>query len=472
MKRIAIILFVGLLLQGPAFSQPASVTDSENGPDFWASFPPANESNETLLLRFRDEIVAAAGLKGGFEELHLPADLRRERVTILGAHNGSGERHFAIAFPAPGLPAELADKPNWSQHGNSVVWTSDSCPKELIRSLMVSLPKASAGNLNRFQMLMRADWMGLPRTGDSAVVKLPGGSLGEALASIDQVEIEGSIGESVDMSMKTQFADRSQNAIVADAWRSFLLTFRGGAGGPQQVLDSLSRAQVFENGRHLEVRVPLTLTALERLQHAQASRQFLNWTQLGYQRESSDHAPELFQTLGAVKGARVADLGAGSGFFTLRLARAVGPEGKVFAVDINAPVLACLRERVKASGLAQVEVIEGEVDDPNLGGKDLDAVLIVNAYHEMSAYQEILQHLKRSLRVGGKLVLLEPYSPEGEKKTREEQVESHQIAPEMVAQELEAAGFKVTLLDREFTSNKHEDHSHHNGLVVAQKPSQ
>ncbi len=144
----------------------------------------------------------------------------------------------------------------------------------------------------------------------------------------------------------------------------------------------------------------------------------------------------------------------------------------MFAVDINAPVLAGLRERVKASGLAQVEVIEGEVDNPNLGGKDLDAVLIVNAYHEMSAYQEILQHLKRSLRVGGKLVLLEPYSPEGEKKTREEQVESHQIAPEMVAQELEAAGFKVTLLDREFTSNKHEDHSHHNGLVVAQKPSQ
>jgi len=469
MKRIATIFMMSWLLVSAAMPQPGPAKPSENGPQFQAYFPPPKESNATLLMRFRDEIMAAAGLEGGFEGLNLPADLSRREVAAFGTLGENGDRHFAVAFRTRELPAEFDGKPSWTRHANSVVWVSDSFPSELAQRLVGSLPQPGGDTSSRFQMQIQAKWMGLPRTGDPSVVDLPGGSLGQALASIDQVDIEGKIGKSVEMAMTARFPGPAQTAIVADAWRSFLFSFRGGSGGPQQVLDSLSRTKVFERGRDLEIRVPLSEPALERLRHAQASRQFLNWAQLGYGREASERLPELFQILGAIKGARIADLGAGSGFLTLRLARAVGRQGKVFAIDINAPVLDRLRERVRASRLRQVEVIEGKADNPGLGGKNLDAVLIVNAYHEMPAYTEILQHLKRSLRPGGKLVLLEPYSPEGEKKTRDEQVGDHQIAPELVVQELEKAGFEVILIDREYIGNTHEDHSHHNGLVVARK---
>ena len=469
MQRIATLFIMSWLLVSPAIPQPGPAMPSENGPEFQAYFPPPNESNATLLMRFRDEIMSAAGLEGGFEGLNLPANLSQREVAAFGTLGENGDRHFAVAFRTPELPAEFDGKKGWRQHANSVVWVSDSFPAELVQRLVASLPQTAGDTSDRFRMRIQAKWMGLPRMGDPTVVDLPGGSLGQALARIDQVDIEGKIGEAVEMVMTARCPGPEQTAIVADAWRSFLFSFRGGSGGPQQVLDSLSRARVFERGPHIEIRVPLTLPALERLRHAQASRQFLNWAQLGYGRESSERLPELFQILGAIKGARIADLGAGSGFLTLRLARAVGRQGKVFAVDINAPVLDRLRERVRSSGLRQVEVIEGKADNPELGGKELDAVLIVNAYHEMPAYTEILQHLKKSLRTGGKLVLLEPYSPETEKKTRDEQVGDHQIAPELVVQELEKAGFEVILIDREYIGNTHEDHSHHNGLVVARK---
>ncbi|MBA2305724.1 MAG: class I SAM-dependent methyltransferase [Acidobacteria bacterium] len=76
------------------------------------------------------------------------------------------------------------------------------------------------------------------------------------------------------------------------------------------------------------------------------------------------------------------------GFFTTRLSKAVGAQGRVFAVDISADALGRLRSRVAGDGLANVEVVEGAVDDPRLAPGTLDAVLIVNAYHEMTQHSD------------------------------------------------------------------------------------
>ena len=86
----------------------------------------------------------------------------------------------------------------------------------------------------------------------------------------------------------------------------------------------------------------------------------------------------------------VADVGAGDGFFTSRLSRAVGPTGRVFAVDIDRQALGKLRKRLADERLENVTVIESAPDDPKLPERVLDAALIINAYHEMREHQAIL----------------------------------------------------------------------------------
>src|SRR5688500_12289187 len=100
-------------------------------------------------------------------------------------------------------------------------------------------------------------------------------------------------------------------------------------------------------------------------------------------RDDWQRVSDIFDALVATRGSRIADLGAGEGFLTTRLARRVGPEGRVFAVDISESALAQLAETVAGDSLRNVELILGETDDPRLPWGTLDGVVIVNAYHEM-----------------------------------------------------------------------------------------
>jgi len=128
-------------------------------------------------------------------------------------------------------------------------------------------------------------------------------------------------------------------------------------------------------------------------------------------REKWMRVSEFFSLAGIVPGAKVADIGAGGdGFLTVLLARAVGPSGRVYAVDINPRALRALRERALKEGLDNVEAVEGAIDDPRLARDSLDAAIILNAYHEMSAYDAMLRHLRESLKPTGKLVLVEKTS--------------------------------------------------------------
>jgi SAM-dependent methyltransferase len=181
-------------------------------------------------------------------------------------------------------------------------------------------------------------------------------------------------------------------------------------------------------------------------------------------REAFERTAEILVALGAVPGARIADVGAGGGFFTVRLARAVGPEGSVIAEDIDRKALDRLRARVAEELLTNVDVVLGEPDDPRLPEAALDAVLIVNAYHEMAPFRSILEHIRRALKRDGRLVLVEPFDPKLRGETRAKQTNAHSLAPTFAEEELRVAGFDVTALRDPFTRMGSEEH----WLIVAQ----
>ena len=168
-------------------------------------------------------------------------------------------------------------------------------------------------------------------------------------------------------------------------------------------------------------------------------------------REQWQRVDDVFGAMGVKPGAVVADLGAGDGFVTVRLAKAVGEQGKVYAVDISADVLRRLRARVAGDNLSQVAVIEGAADDPKLPEGALDAVLIVNAYHEMTAHQNILAKVKSALKPDGRLVIVEPIADARREKSRDEQTRNHEIAIQFVQQETKEAGFVQVSMQDPFT---------------------
>jgi ubiquinone/menaquinone biosynthesis C-methylase UbiE len=170
-------------------------------------------------------------------------------------------------------------------------------------------------------------------------------------------------------------------------------------------------------------------------------------------REKDQRVGDIFTAMGVKPGAVVADIGAGEGFFTVRLSEAVGAEGRVLAVDISASVLRSLRARVEREGLANVEVVEGTTSDPRLPEAALDAALIVNAYHEMTEHQAMLEHIRKALKPGGRLVIVEPISAERRDSTRDEQTRRHEIAPGFVEQDAKSAGYEVAALEDPFSSH-------------------
>src|SRR5512145_832921 len=128
-------------------------------------------------------------------------------------------------------------------------------------------------------------------------------------------------------------------------------------------------------------------------------------------REQWQKVDAIFAEMGVRSGAIVADVGAGDGFFTSRLARAVGTKGRVFAVEIDDAAMDRLRKRLQEDGVENVTIVKGAPDDPRLPAATLDAALIVNAYHEMEHHQLILGALRRALKPDGRLVIVEPVTP-------------------------------------------------------------
>ncbi len=171
-------------------------------------------------------------------------------------------------------------------------------------------------------------------------------------------------------------------------------------------------------------------------------------------RDEWQKVDEVFKAMGVRPGAVVADVGAGDGYFTTRLARAVGGDGRVYAVDVSAGALRRLRQRMADEQLANVEVVEGAADDPKLPAGALDAILIVNAYHEMNEHEAMLAKIRAALKPDGRLVILEPIAESRRDSARSDQVRSHEIGIEHVQQDARNAGFSVAMVQDPFTSRR------------------
>src|SRR5260370_22713515 len=116
----------------------------------------------------------------------------------------------------------------------------------------------------------------------------------------------------------------------------------------------------------------------------------------------------IMDVLGIKQGSNVADIGAGSGWFTVRAARRAGNGGIVYAVDINRNYLDYIESRSKREGLANIRVILGKEDDPLLPAKSVDAVLLLKTYHEVAQPIRLLKRTRAAMRAAALLDIIDP----------------------------------------------------------------
>jgi len=157
------------------------------------------------------------------------------------------------------------------------------------------------------------------------------------------------------------------------------------------------------------------------------------------EREREERTARLLEMLQVEPGSVVADIGAGSGYFTRRLAGLVGDDGRVLATDIQPEMLEILRQGLIAEGIENVEPILGRVDDAGLAPASVDLILLVDVYHEFDHPWEMARSMRRALRPGGRVALVEyrandpvvPIKP------------LHTMTAEQSRLEFEAAGFRL-----------------------------
>ena len=156
------------------------------------------------------------------------------------------------------------------------------------------------------------------------------------------------------------------------------------------------------------------------------------------EREREEAPSKAIAALEIKPGQVVADVGAGSGYYTVRLAERVGPSGKVFATDIQPQMVTLLRQRVDRDRLGQVEVVQATETDPRLPSGQLDLIVMVDVYHELSRPQEVLRQLRAALKPDGRLVLIEFRKESAWVPIREE----HKMSVQEARLELEAESYR------------------------------
>jgi len=153
----------------------------------------------------------------------------------------------------------------------------------------------------------------------------------------------------------------------------------------------------------------------------------------GKDRAQNLHVERVMDLLGIKQGVAVADIGAGSGWFTVRAARRTGSSGKVYAVDINPDFLRHIRERAQQDGLHNIVTILDKEDDPLLPANSVDSVLLLKTYHEIAKPVPFLKNLRKALRPGARVGIID----------RNGKGDDHGIDAAVVTDEARRAGLEL-----------------------------
>jgi predicted methyltransferase len=175
-------------------------------------------------------------------------------------------------------------------------------------------------------------------------------------------------------------------------------------------------------------------------------------------RDQWQRPADVIRELNLDQGSIVADLGSGVGYFALKLSVKVGRPGRVLAVDILRYPLYVLRIRAFINQKHNISTILGGSTDPRLPDGSIDAVLIANTYHELTDSKTILAHLHRSLKPGGRLVILDHAGRSGSAASRLAEAARHEITPAEVEDEVLGCGFEILRRDDHFVDRPNEDH--------------
>lgn len=168
-------------------------------------------------------------------------------------------------------------------------------------------------------------------------------------------------------------------------------------------------------------------------------------------REAEEQPEKVIDAMKLGPDSKVAEIGTGTGYFARRIARRLGPEGKIYANDIQPEMLDFLRERASAEGVSNIVTVLGEENDPLLPDGTLDWILLVDVYHEFQNPQPMLAAMHRDLAPTGRVALVE-YRLDG--KTASHIREEHRMSVAQVLKEWEPAGFE--LVERlEFLPSQH-----------------
>jgi len=168
----------------------------------------------------------------------------------------------------------------------------------------------------------------------------------------------------------------------------------------------------------------------------------------GFNRDQWQQPQKVVETLALRPGDLVADLGSGSGYFTFRLAAAVGPQGKVYAVDVDREMNDLLAKTIKEKKIGNVELILALLDDPLLPPTGVDLVFTVNTYHHFENRVAYFQRMRKYLRPGGRIAVID-----FDRRAWFVGMWNHYTPAEFIKREMEQAGYGLqresTFLDRQ-----------------------
>jgi len=169
----------------------------------------------------------------------------------------------------------------------------------------------------------------------------------------------------------------------------------------------------------------------------------------GLGRDHWQQPEEVIRALDIRPGEAIADLGAGGGYFTFRLADAAGPSGKVYAVDVDTDMTRYLAERAKTQDYQNIDIIVGDYHDPRLPENGVDLIFTSNTYHHIQEREAYFKNVKHYLRSNGRVAVIDFSN-----KSWFAKLFGHHTSAEEIRSEMEAAGF-VLQRDYDFLSRQH-----------------